>query len=84
MAKKAKAEAVEVAPQEEVVVKPTPVKQKPKAVDQGNHYPDGRKKYEWFNGWTDEELCSAEYLGVFHREDKRKDKPICAAVDFDE
>ena len=34
MAKKAKAEAVEVAPQEEVVVKPTPVKQKPKAVDQ--------------------------------------------------
>jgi hypothetical protein len=34
MAKKAKAEAVEVAPQEKVVVKPTPVKQKPKAVDQ--------------------------------------------------
>jgi len=31
MAKKAKAEAVEVAPQEEVVVKPTPVKQKHKA-----------------------------------------------------
>ena len=61
-----------------------PTTKKPKAVDQGNHYPDGRKKYEWFNGWTDEELCSAEYLGVFHREDKRKDKPICAAVDFDD
>ena len=61
-----------------------PTTKKPKAVYQGNHYPDGRKKYEWFNGWTDEELCSAEYLGVFHREDKRKDKPICAAVDFDD
>ena len=61
-----------------------PKTKKPKAVDQGNHYPDGRKKYEWFNGWTDEELCSAEYLGVFHREDKDKNKPFCAAVDFDD
>ena len=42
------------------------------------------KIYEWFNGWTDEELCSAEYLGVFHREDKDKNKPFCAAVDFDD
>ena len=51
---------------------------------QGNHYPDGRPKYEWFNGWTDEELLSADYLGVYHREDKDKNKPVCAAVDFDD
>ena len=61
-----------------------PTTKKPKAVYQGNHYPDGKKKYEWFNGWTDEELCSADYLGVYHREDKDKNKPVCAAVDFDD
>ena len=44
----------------------------------------GRPKYEWFNGWTDEELLSADYLGVYHREDKDKNKPVCAAVDFDD
>ena len=52
-----------------------PKTKKPKAVYQGNHYPDGRPKYEWFNGWTDEELLSADYLGVYHREDKDKNKP---------
>ena len=61
-----------------------PKTKKPKAVYQGNHYPDGRPKYEWFNGWTDEELLSADYLGVYHREDKDKNKPVCAAVDFDD
>ena len=61
-----------------------PKTKKPKAVYQGNHYPDGRPKYEWFNGWTDEELLSADYLGVYHREDKDKNKPFCAAVDFDD
>jgi hypothetical protein len=61
-----------------------PTTKKPKAVYQGNRHPDGRQKYEWFNGWSDEELRSADYLGVYHREDKDKNKPVCAAVDFDD
>ncbi len=40
-----------------------PTTKKPKAVYQGNRHPDGRQKYEWFNGWSDEELRSADYLG---------------------
>ena len=61
-----------------------PNTKKPTAVYQGNHYPDGKKKYEWGNKWTDEQLLSADYLGVYHREDKDKNKPVCAAVDFDD
>ena len=53
-----------------------PNTKKPTAVYQGNHYPDGKKKYEWGNKWTDEQLLSADYLGVYHREDKDKNKPV--------
>jgi hypothetical protein len=61
-----------------------PTTKKPKAVFQGNHYTDGKKKYEWYFDWTDEELLSADSIGVYHRENKDKNKPFCAAVDFDD
>ena len=67
-----------------VITSINPNTKKPTAVYQGNHYPDGKKKYEWGNKWTDEQLLSADYLGVYHREDKDKNKPVCAAVDFDD
>ena len=41
---------------------------KPKAIYQGNHNPDGSKKFEWYHDWSDEELLNAERIGYFHEQ----------------
>ena len=63
-----------------------PNTKKPKAVYQGNHNPDGSKKFEWFYGWTKDEIMKAESIACYHRvptKDGRK-KRITGAVDPDD
>ena len=64
---------------------PTPVDPKTKrpiAVFQGVYDKKGKPKKQWKFDWTDEDILSADAVGVYHKD---KDKnPICAAVDFDD